>query len=93
MTLDAQEILEEPTIPQGVSRSLDTITPKLQDLKFEDYNTRKQKELARNQFMVTEPSEPPNADIVSAMEWACKLEQSRILNLLRRPDFGRIAPV
>ena len=29
VTVEAQEFLEEPTIPEGVPQSLDTITPKL----------------------------------------------------------------
>ena len=55
---------------------------KIQVLKFEDYDTRRKEELARSRFMVTIPDEPPNADIVSTMEWECGLEQSGILNML-----------
>ena len=43
--------------------------------------------------MVVEPGELPNVDVVYAMEHACGLEQSGILNLLLMPHFSRSGPV
>ena len=62
-------------------------------MKFEDYDTRKAKELERNRFMVIMPSVLLNADVVSAMEWEHGLGQSGILNLLLMPHFSRTTPV
>ena len=47
MTVDVQEFLEEPAILEGFTRPEDSITPKIWELKFEDYNTKK-KDLSRN---------------------------------------------
>ena len=64
----------------------------LQVLNFEYYDTRKL-DISRDQFMVVKSGQPPDADVVSALEYACGLEQSDLLNLLLMPHFGRSEPV
>ena len=70
VTVDILEILEEPTIPKGVTKPQDSIMPKLQVLKFEDYDTWKQ-DMSKDQFMVVKVGKLLNADVVSIMKYAC----------------------
>ena len=90
--MDIPELLEEPTILEGVTKAQDSIMPKLQVLKFEYHDTWKQ-DMSRYQFMVVKVGQPLNADVVSSMEYACELEQSGILKMLLMPHFGRSWPV
>ena len=69
------KLLEEPAIPKGVTKPQDgtkpqdSILPKFQVLKFEDYDTQKL-DISRDQFMEVKGGKPPEADVVSALEYA-----------------------
>ena len=93
VTMNIPELLEEPTIPEGITKAQDGTKPqdfimtKLQVLMFEDYDTRKL-DISRDQFMVVKSGQPPDADVVSALEYACGWEHPGILNLFLIPHFG-----
>ena len=43
--------------------------------------------------MEVKANQPPDADVVSALEYARRLEQSSLLDLLLMPHFGRSRPI
>ena len=79
--------LVAPQIPNNVPLLME-IMPKLDKLKFEDFDTQLQDELKRAECMVPNQFDPSGAQLLKLMELAEGFSHTSFINLLFMPHFS-----